>query len=441
MDIDALTPGVDFDEEIRNKLAQIDTMLVLIGPRWADVADQHGMRRLDDPGDYVRLEIAFALEKGIRVIPVLVGNARLPKSDTLPSDIGRVARRHAIELSDSRWDYDTTKLINAILPSPSREPVPQASVSSFADSIEHSSAAAPSTTAWPPDSDSTKSYHSKKNREVSVSAPPESNEMHSTLDRPSPLGEVARVASAATDTFNPARQHAPRTLSRSPQRRSLTLLLVFLAGVTAAIVAAVLNRAEPLPTPPSLTRADFRVRDCDNPPYGLKCVPEHDQTYGWNLSLLRIAYAYVMPELSQSTASEWVHKSEHLNDGWYSPSRSWIPATESGGQRCTLPISAVVNLRGQYFISAIALSNSGPDRGVTRLKIGVSGDGTRDETIYDSETSPLVGRRVFPTAVEIPGGLVTVIIESVDGDVCPRLDEIEVYGDTTPRATSSGRRR
>ena len=114
MDIDALAPGVDFDEEIRRTLSGIDVMLVIIGKRWVDARDDAGNRRLDNPDDYVRLEIAAALSKGIRVIPVTVGDAKPPKGTDLPDDIRTLARRHAVELTDKRWDYDTEQLLKAI---------------------------------------------------------------------------------------------------------------------------------------------------------------------------------------------------------------------------------------------------------------------------------------------------------------------------------------
>src|SRR6202043_1240578 len=73
-----------------------------------------GHRRLDDEADYVRLELATALERSIRVIPVLVQGARMPRPEELPADIARLARRNAIELSDARWAYDVDRLSHTI---------------------------------------------------------------------------------------------------------------------------------------------------------------------------------------------------------------------------------------------------------------------------------------------------------------------------------------
>jgi len=121
MDIDTLRPGVDFATEIGNILAGTDVVLALIGPHWADSRDDSGQRRLDQRHDYVRLEIAAALQHGVRVVPVLVGGARLPKRETLPEEIQRLTDRHAVELSDRRWHEDTKELIENL-----KEPVPQA---------------------------------------------------------------------------------------------------------------------------------------------------------------------------------------------------------------------------------------------------------------------------------------------------------------------------
>src|SRR5688572_26250725 len=77
MDIDTLPPGVDFVKSLDDALRTGDVVLAVIGPRWASATDAAGNRRLDNPDDWVRLEIATALARsGIRVVPVLVGNAR-----------------------------------------------------------------------------------------------------------------------------------------------------------------------------------------------------------------------------------------------------------------------------------------------------------------------------------------------------------------------------
>ncbi|MGG5890127.1 toll/interleukin-1 receptor domain-containing protein [Falsiroseomonas sp. HC035] len=111
-DINSMGPGVDFLDAIKETLHRADCALVIIGPAW--VAAEAGARRLDDPGDVVRLETATALRRGMPIIPVLVGGARMPAPDQLPEEIRPLARRNAAELSDRRWPYDLDQLAQAI---------------------------------------------------------------------------------------------------------------------------------------------------------------------------------------------------------------------------------------------------------------------------------------------------------------------------------------
>ena len=89
-------------------------LLVLIGDEWAHMTGEDGRRRLEDPHDFVRLEVASALARGVTVVPVLVEGATMPATDDLPEDLQPLARRNAIDLSDARWHYDMSRLIQAI---------------------------------------------------------------------------------------------------------------------------------------------------------------------------------------------------------------------------------------------------------------------------------------------------------------------------------------
>jgi hypothetical protein len=91
-----------------------DVLLALIGPQWLTISDEHGRRRLDDPDDLVRLEIEAALVHNIRVIPVLVDGARMPRADELPPSLARLARRQAVELSASQLELDTNRLLELL---------------------------------------------------------------------------------------------------------------------------------------------------------------------------------------------------------------------------------------------------------------------------------------------------------------------------------------
>lgn len=114
MDVDTLEPGVDFVEAIEQAVGSCEALIVVIGREWLTIEDRAGHRRLDDPGDFVRLEVESALARRIRVIPVLVEDALMPRAEELPASLARLARRNAIELSDARWAYDVDRLARTI---------------------------------------------------------------------------------------------------------------------------------------------------------------------------------------------------------------------------------------------------------------------------------------------------------------------------------------
>ena len=113
-DIDTIEPGQDFVAVLDEALNSVSVLLVVIGPKWVAITDAHGRRRLDDPGDFVRMEVGRALSRGVRVIPVLVEDARMPRAAELPEELRALTRRQYHELSDSRWEYDVGKLIETI---------------------------------------------------------------------------------------------------------------------------------------------------------------------------------------------------------------------------------------------------------------------------------------------------------------------------------------
>ena len=124
MDIDQIDPGEDFVEVIDRKVGACGVAVVLIGKAWLNTSDAEGKRRLDDPEDFVRLEVAAALKRNIRVLPVLVGGATMPKMQQLPAPLAMLSRRNAFEISDSRFHTDVDKLIEALERAASAEEVP-----------------------------------------------------------------------------------------------------------------------------------------------------------------------------------------------------------------------------------------------------------------------------------------------------------------------------
>src|SRR5688572_12301137 len=115
-DVDSIPPGADFVKFIRKELESCSVLLAIIGKDWLTIQDSRlKRRRLDDPDDFLRVEIATALKNDrIRVIPVLIERATMPTADDLPSDLTDLAFRNAIELSDRTWQSDLRLLIQAV---------------------------------------------------------------------------------------------------------------------------------------------------------------------------------------------------------------------------------------------------------------------------------------------------------------------------------------
>ncbi|MEO8281680.1 MAG: toll/interleukin-1 receptor domain-containing protein [Ideonella sp.] len=113
-DIEGIELGVDFVEALNRALEACVVMLVLIGPRWLDIRDAKGQRRLDDPKDWIRQEISTALKRGIRVVPVLIDGTPLPDEEALPEDLQPLVRRQALEIADNRWRGDMQRLAETL---------------------------------------------------------------------------------------------------------------------------------------------------------------------------------------------------------------------------------------------------------------------------------------------------------------------------------------
>ena len=111
LDVETIEAGLDFVQAIDKALNSCKILIALIGPHWANIKDSEGNPRLFHEGDFIRIEISAALKRDIRVIPVLVNGAVMPSPDQLPEDLQALTRRHAHELSSSRWKYDCDQLV------------------------------------------------------------------------------------------------------------------------------------------------------------------------------------------------------------------------------------------------------------------------------------------------------------------------------------------
>ena len=127
MDVDNIALGRDFRQVLKERLDACEVMLSLIGKEWAHARDANGGRRLDNPADFVRLEIATALERNVAVTPVLLQDARMPSADSLPDDLKDLAYRNGFELSHTRWESDVHELVRRLGLTTSANPTAAAS--------------------------------------------------------------------------------------------------------------------------------------------------------------------------------------------------------------------------------------------------------------------------------------------------------------------------
>jgi TIR domain len=114
MDVDHIPAGVDFVEYLNGQVAACDVFLAVIGPNWLDAKDDDGRRRFDNPDDFVTIEIAAALARKIRVIPVLVDGACTPKAEKLPDSVKPLVRRNAVEVRNTHFGRDAEALTEKV---------------------------------------------------------------------------------------------------------------------------------------------------------------------------------------------------------------------------------------------------------------------------------------------------------------------------------------
>jgi hypothetical protein len=114
IDVDTLRPGVDFTRALEETVGACDVLVAIIGKRWLAMADREGRRKLDDELDWVRREIAVALERGKLVIPCLVNGARMPRPDELPADVSPLATRQAFAITAAHFRGDSDQFVKMI---------------------------------------------------------------------------------------------------------------------------------------------------------------------------------------------------------------------------------------------------------------------------------------------------------------------------------------
>jgi hypothetical protein len=121
-DVTAIDPGKDFTVAIDRALDESEAVLAVIGPGWVTASDPEGGLRLQQPDDYVRRELARALERDASVVPVLVGGAKLPTAAELPDDLQGLTQRQAVSLRDETWHNDVDALVRSLRGEPATPP-------------------------------------------------------------------------------------------------------------------------------------------------------------------------------------------------------------------------------------------------------------------------------------------------------------------------------
>ncbi|WP_374990968.1 Clp protease N-terminal domain-containing protein [Hyphomicrobium sp. LHD-15] len=114
MDVDAIPLGVNFVKYISDEVGKSDVMLAIIGRDWLNACDENGRRRLDNPNDFVRIEISTALQRDIPVIPITVGGAPMPRVETLPEPLKELAFRNGLDIRHSSFHSDMDKLVKSL---------------------------------------------------------------------------------------------------------------------------------------------------------------------------------------------------------------------------------------------------------------------------------------------------------------------------------------
>jgi TIR domain len=114
MDVDSVPLGVNFATVLSEEVAKCDVLLAVIGPNWLNARDDDGSRRLDNPHDFVRIEIGAALQRSIPVIPILLDGAKVPKANQLPKELEELSLRNGLDIRHASFHNDVDRLIRGL---------------------------------------------------------------------------------------------------------------------------------------------------------------------------------------------------------------------------------------------------------------------------------------------------------------------------------------
>ncbi|MEM0896440.1 MAG: 4a-hydroxytetrahydrobiopterin dehydratase [Verrucomicrobiota bacterium] len=111
MDVSSIGMASKWPDRIDDAISNADVLLCLIGDDWLSATDRYHRRRIDHPDDWVRREIRIAIERGIPILPILIGESAVPASEALPEDISALPSFQARRLRDEEWEDDVENVI------------------------------------------------------------------------------------------------------------------------------------------------------------------------------------------------------------------------------------------------------------------------------------------------------------------------------------------
>ena len=104
-------PAMTSSTRSSRAVSSCDVLLAIIGPQWLSVTGVDGGRRIDDPADWVRLEVGTALARQVRVIPGFSRMRKCPRARISPSNLVPLVRKHAFKLSPAHFKSDAEELV------------------------------------------------------------------------------------------------------------------------------------------------------------------------------------------------------------------------------------------------------------------------------------------------------------------------------------------
>lgn len=259
MDVEGIEPGTDFVDVIEKAVGSCQVMIAIIGDDWL-ATDRAGKRRLDDASDFVRIETVTALSRGIRVVPVLVEGAVMPRADQLPPDLAPLVRRQAVELSHKQWEATSGELIKTLekILHADGEADAQHSTGSTPDQPEVRSASGAAASESALRSDSSEFLRSRQSRSTFLERPKQTPSAR-TIDpiaeakpQPEPRSESQLVAIATGGNRN--------------LRWIVAAFAVVIAGIALYLWQPWRDVAKPPPRPGHLTVSTSRLEFPDQLP-------------------------------------------------------------------------------------------------------------------------------------------------------------------------------